>query len=438
MKTAYLYGELEDKVYMDVPEGLEDMPENHVLKLEKALYRLKQVGQQWYHKLSGVMDKFGMKHVKSDPHTFMTTKVVRGKKLTLIIPIYVDDLFPFGDKPLVNEFEQYITQYFETSIPCNIHYFLGICVTQNHIWTETTPYIALDQIQFVQNLIGSISGLFSSPPWPVTDWKTVLPADPIIINEEPREDADPLYVKRFQSTVGQLMYAMLATRLDISYTIGMLAHNTVNPSSKHKDALFHLLGYLQWSQDDALVYRPNNPEEIGAMDCYTDVDWVGEIHSRHSTSGMAIYKNSSLISWHSKWQGCISTSTMESEYVAMYVTVQQAVWLSSLEEEFGLTEICIPNIYCDNQVAIAVATREETTKLWRSRAMNIKFNYVHFAYEKKEIIVQYIESENNIADIFTNWVPKNVLKGLKDYFMEAYSEREFATDMDSGSGSSSE
>ena len=70
--------------------------------------------------------------------------------------------------------------------------------------------------------------------------------------------------------------------------------------------------------------------------------------------------------------------------------------------------------------------------------MNIKFNYVRFAYEKKEIIVQYIESENNIADIFTNQVPKNVLKGLKDYFMEAYSEREFATDMDSGSGSSSE
>ena len=96
------------------------------------------------------------------------------------------------------------------------------------------------------------------------------------------------------------MYAMLATRLDISYTIGMLAHNTVNPSSKHQDALFHLLGYLQWSQDNALVYRPNDPEEIGAMDYYTNVDWVGEVHSRRSTSGMAIYKNSSLISWHSK------------------------------------------------------------------------------------------------------------------------------------------
>ena len=95
VKTAYLYGELEDKVYMDVPGGLEGMPENHVLKLEKALYGLKQVGQQWYHKRSGVMDKFGMKHVKSNPHTFMTTKVVRGKKLTLIIPIYMDDLFPF-------------------------------------------------------------------------------------------------------------------------------------------------------------------------------------------------------------------------------------------------------------------------------------------------------------------------------------------------------
>ena len=44
MKTAYLYGKLDEEVYMDVPEGLEGIPEDYVLKLEKALYGLKQAG----------------------------------------------------------------------------------------------------------------------------------------------------------------------------------------------------------------------------------------------------------------------------------------------------------------------------------------------------------------------------------------------------------
>ena len=173
------------------------------------------------------------------------------------------------------------------------------------------------------------------------------------------------------------------------------------------------------------------------MGCYTDADWAGETHSGRSTSGMAIYKNGSLISWHSKRQGCVSTSTMESEYVAMYVTVQQAVWLSSLEMEFGIPDACIPDIYCDNQAAIAVATGEETTKLKRSRHMNIKFNYVCFASEKKEVNIHYVASEHNVADIFTKRVPKNVLRYLKEYFVEVYSEREFVveTDPDSSSGS---
>ena len=61
VKTTYLYGELDEEVYMEVPEGLEDVPEDHVLLLIKALYGLKQAGCQWYQTLKSVMEQFGMK-----------------------------------------------------------------------------------------------------------------------------------------------------------------------------------------------------------------------------------------------------------------------------------------------------------------------------------------------------------------------------------------
>ena len=58
----------------------------------------------------------------------MVTKVIKKERKTLIIPVYVDDLFPFGNKVLTDEFEQWIPAYYETSKPCDAHYLLGICI----------------------------------------------------------------------------------------------------------------------------------------------------------------------------------------------------------------------------------------------------------------------------------------------------------------------
>ena len=51
------------------------------------------------------MAKFSLTQVKSEPHTFVAHKVVNGIKLTIILSIYVDDLFPIGDKQLTDDFE---------------------------------------------------------------------------------------------------------------------------------------------------------------------------------------------------------------------------------------------------------------------------------------------------------------------------------------------
>jgi len=180
MKTAYLYAELDEEVYMEVPQGLKDVPKGHVLKLIKALYGLRQAGRQWYNTLRKVLEKFGMKRVKSDPHTFVVTKVINREKKTLIIPIYMNNLFPFGDKVLTDNFKAFIPNYFETTPPCNAHYFLGIRVTWSRVpWSDTTvrPYISLDQITFIEKVLTSIEEFY--PEHTITNRRTVLPAAPI-------------------------------------------------------------------------------------------------------------------------------------------------------------------------------------------------------------------------------------------------------------------
>lgn len=59
------------------------------------------------------MNKLSLVQVKSDPHTFVAQKMVKGVMHTLILPTYVDNLFPIGDKELTDDFEASIGNYFD-------------------------------------------------------------------------------------------------------------------------------------------------------------------------------------------------------------------------------------------------------------------------------------------------------------------------------------
>ena len=80
IKTAYLNNNLDEEVYMEIPEGFNKCHGAKVLRLCKALYGLKQAGHQWYQKLQEAMQTFGLKQTASDPHMFIVHKVVDGIK----------------------------------------------------------------------------------------------------------------------------------------------------------------------------------------------------------------------------------------------------------------------------------------------------------------------------------------------------------------------
>ena len=417
VKTAYLYGDLEEEIYIAVPEGLKGVPEGHVLQLIKALYGLKQAGCQWYKTLMGAMEKFSMKKIKSDPHIF----IIQKSKKVLIILIWVDDLFPFRDKHLVNDFKRWIPNYFDTSPPCDAHYFLGIHVTRNRTIEDPKPFIALNQISFIENALVTIERMYGKT---ITVCKTVLPAAKIVPNKTPKVMADPRTVQVFQSAMGQLMYIMLATHPNLAYPVGMLAHHVSNPSLDHINTLFHLAGYLKQTIKQTLIFRKpaDNESEIGLIESYTNTNWAGEMHSGRSTSGMLILKDTSPISWSSRRQGTISTSTMESEYITMYNTIQHTLWIRALETQMGISDLK-PRILCDNKAAIAIATGGKMT-FKKSRYMNVKYHWIRDVHKKKEVIINYVRSKDNIADLFTKQLPHSTLCKLRGWFMEDYDKRE--------------
>ena len=80
---------------------------------------------------------------------------------------------------------------------------------------------------------------------------------PLFNDQRPKtqEEVDMMRQVSYASTVGSLMYAMLYTRPDICYLVGMVSRYQSNPGPKHWQAVKHILKYLQRTRDYMLVYR---------------------------------------------------------------------------------------------------------------------------------------------------------------------------------------
>ncbi|CAB3257951.1 unnamed protein product [Arctia plantaginis] len=84
VKTAFLYGELDDDIFMYIPDGYDKEP-NKIYKLKKALYGLKQAPITWNKTFTKTMLKLGLIPTKTDRCVFAN------KSKNVIIAIYVDD-----------------------------------------------------------------------------------------------------------------------------------------------------------------------------------------------------------------------------------------------------------------------------------------------------------------------------------------------------------
>ena len=116
----------------------------------------------------------------------------------------------------------------------------------------------------------------------------------------------------YASVVGSLMYAILCTKPNIYYSVGMVNQYQSNPRPKHWQAVKHILTYLRRTRDYMLVYCSENLISIG----YTDSDVQLDLDFRKSTSGCVFTLGGGAITWRSVKQSCIADSTMEAKYDA--------------------------------------------------------------------------------------------------------------------------
>ena len=127
--------------------------------------------------------------------------------------------------------------------------------------------------------------------------------------------------KEYQSIVGSLMYAMLATRPDLAQSIQQVSQFSQNPTKAHEKAAKQGLRYINGTIDEGITYNGNLGMRLKA---WSDANWGGE-EGRESVSGFVSTLADGAVSWSSKKQGSVALSTMESEYMALLHALKEQI-----------------------------------------------------------------------------------------------------------------
>jgi hypothetical protein len=188
-----------------------------------------------------------------------------------------------------------------------------------------------------------------------------------------------------------------------------------NPGEKHWIACKRILRYLKSTAHLRLHYQNNLKDDEIRLNGYCDADWAGDVDDRKSTTGYAIKINDCLINWVSKKQSTVALSSAEAEYMAISATIQEMKWIRNLLIELNILTDLTPILFCDNQSAIAISQNDKFHN--RTKYIDIRHHFIRDAIKNKEVLLEWIESKEQQADILTKSLTKETFTKLRKEIM---------------------
>ncbi|KAI3735214.1 hypothetical protein L6452_14704 [Arctium lappa] len=268
---------------------------------------------------------------------------------------------------------------YKMSMMGELTYFLGLQIKQ----TDKGTFI--NQGKYVKDMLKKFDLTQTSA------MKTPM-APSLTLNKDP--SGKPVNVTAYREMIGSLMY-LIVSRPDIMYSTCLCARYQSEPKESHLIVVKRIFRYHKGTPNLSLWYPKDSGFDLIG---YSDSDFAGCKHDRKCTTGGCQLLGGKLVSWTSKKQNSVSTSTVEAEYVAAGSCCAQVLWMRNQLLDYDLQLSKIP-IYYNNTSAIAIANNP----VLHSKTKHIKIIY-HFIRDhvmNGDIELHFIPTDYQLTDLFT-------------------------------------
>ena len=386
VKCAFLYGNLDEEIYMRLPDEYA-YSDGKVCRLKKSIYGLKQAPRAWNARLMKDLKSIGYLPFMHAESIFWRHK--DGIKIYLLV--YVDDflLITSATSPnIVSSLKAEIAAFYTIKDLGQAEYFLGINLE------HSANSIKLSQTAYIHKILDRFN---------MSECKAVispmLPHDNLFDKRLATDKEKMLMLNvPYREAIGALMFLSVRTRPDIAVAVGTLAMHVQQPLPKHWEAVKRVFRYLRGSIGEGLVLCKVPTSEFN-LRIYADADWATNSEDRLSRSGSVSQIGDSTIWWKSRKQTSIAASSCEAEYMALFESAKDAIWLRNLLCEFGFCPGPDPTtIFHDNQGSIVWAKEDSLRKV---KHVALRYHFTHNLINAGQIELMYVESKSNRADSLT-------------------------------------
>lgn len=399
---AYLNAKPQGKNYLKIPKGFENYFSiddiETVLDMLYNIYGTMDGGNNWFWELDGTFKELGHRSSKADP----CIRIHHSPLGKMITGTYTDDVLGSTNSPETGEavVEEMKSRYELREVSPGL--FLGLTI----IIDRAAGTISIHQQLLIKELVEQQGMAGSRPKYtPLPPNLNLIDSQPLPI---PPDDSYFMADKDYRHAVGTMGYIANGTRPDISFAVNFLMRFATDPRPIHWKLVQHCISYLDTTKERMIVYRRGaamKPEG------YSDGSFADDPKTRKSTYGYVFTMAGGPVAWKSKPQNRVGTSTAEVEYVAMSESGKQAMWMSSWLKDVEIYEDGPIPLNCDNNAAICVANGT-TGGHTRMKQIDTRHHWIQDSIRHKDIVVKFIPSSENVADIFTKSLGRPQLEKL--------------------------
>jgi hypothetical protein len=304
--------------------------------------------------------------------------------------IHVDDCAIAGKKETVAEIKKAIAKQLSIKDEGRLSKHLGV----SYEWNSDGS-LMIHQSDYIRDIIESYEAKFGetrSFPTPGYPGKTLF-----------KNEGEPDSTTEYRSFVGKLLFAMKKTYPELANPVRELSSHMENPGEENWIAVGRIVGYLKHKAEHRLKFNvPRDLLIVGRVDS----DFATNKETRKSTTGYLVTVGGCLVSWSSKAQPSVTLSSTEAEYVAASMCGTEIRFISMLMDKMGVGYPKPSMLLEDNTGAIFIMNNDQVGQ--RTKHIDIKWHHIMDMIQDGDLIVAYIRSEDNPADIMT----KNVKEAL--------------------------